>query len=262
MTSSALDHLLAVCPSWFVATQSGRTYIEGCAHVPVTPWTRDGVALRLEGVTEVRVREQVPGTCFPAYCPERHIQGDNTFCIGLRRPSILSQADAHGWWDQLRQYLICQAVAEQTGVWPPVHALDHGEAGKHHERALQIAEQLGICEEYAAARLNEPSWITDRHLRLLDKQGKPINGRAACPRGCKARSRTTRPILRRDCDKRLLLLELVQCERMRRAALAQYWDDIRRADSVCCGRMRSCELRSSSPTPQSGTTQNQLETAL
>lgn len=191
--------------------------------------------------------ELVLGTCFPARCPERHIQYDETFCLGLRYITVEDADDAKQWWEQLRQFLRLQGVAERTGIWPPEHALDHGDAGKFHEQALAIASELGIDEEYKTARLNEPSWITDPNLRLLGRRDEPINGRAPCPRGCRDRcmaiGKRSRPMLRRNCDHRAKLLELVLLERKRRAALAEYWAHVRGQGIQCCGRMRSCELR-------------------
>jgi hypothetical protein len=146
------------------------------------------------------------------------------------------------WWGYLAQYIRCQSVAEQTGVWPLEQALDHGDAGKYHRRALEIADQLGIRTEYDAAYGDEVSWITSPNLKLLGKDDVPINGRAPCPRGCRHRRRPFRPIVRKSCKDRSLLLELVICERERRRHLKLYWESCRNAGEVCCGKMRSCGL--------------------
>lgn len=244
---TSADVLLDQCPSWFVVASRTERRIEGAAFVSGTPWAKSGVALRIFDFPAPRVGELVLGTRFPARCPERHIQDDETFCLGLRYISVKDADDAKQWWEQLRQFLRLQGVAEQTGIWPPEHALDHGGAGAFHEQALTIATEFGIDEEYKAARLNEPSWITDPDLRLLGKRGEPINGRAPCPRGCRDRcmikGKRSRPMLRRNCDHRAQLLELVVLERKRRAALAEYWDYVRQQGLQCCGKMRSCELR-------------------
>lgn len=215
--------------------------LEGHAHVEGTLGAAAGVALHIAGHRIPNVREQVPGTQFPSRCPERHIQSDQTFCLGLCKLDVSSDIDAQQWWEQLRQYLVCQSVAERTGIWPPGHALDHGDAGASHARAVAISAELGISEQYAAARLGEPSWITGREVRLFGKDGKPINGRAPCPLGC--RGRRGRVKLRRECKRRELVLELVRAEAQRRKQLAAYWDDVRALGTVCCGRMRQCELK-------------------
>ena len=189
------------------------------------------------------MREEVPGTDLPCRCPERHIQGDQTFCLGLRYLKVQSAAKARQWWVQLNQFLRCQGVAELTRVWPINQALDHGEAGEHHERALSLAAEAGLEEEYASARLGEPSWLTDPKLHLFDKEGRPINGRALCPRGCKRRARGRRVrTLRTDCDKRQILVDLAYTEHLRRNALDKYWRAVFASDEKCCRTMRGCPL--------------------
>lgn len=189
------------------------------------------------------MREEVPGTDLPRRCPERHIQGDKTFCLGLRYLTVQSAEKARQWWAQLNQFLICQGVAELTRVWPVKQALDHGHAGKHHERALAIAAEAGVEEEYASARLGDSSWLTDSKLHLFDSKGRPLNGRALCPRGCKRRARGRQVrTLRTDCDKRQLLVDLANAEHLRRKALDQYWQDVFASGEECCRTMRGCPL--------------------
>lgn len=247
MSAASVAILAAACPGWFTVTRQSSSHFEGTANVADTVWAAEGVALYVSEFPTPVVNELVPGTKFPARCPERHVQGDRTFCLGLHHLTITDADIANQWWEQLRQFMMFQSVAELTGVWPPAHALDHGDAGKFHERALVIAAELGIEEEYAAARLDEPSWITDPNLRLLGKKGVWLNGRAPCPRSCRTRCMTfgrhRRMMLRRNCDHRALLLELVEAEHRRRIELDRYWDHVRAQGTVCCGRMRVCKLR-------------------
>jgi hypothetical protein len=240
---SATRYLTDTAPVWFSIEAVDSEALIGRARVPKTPWVATGLHLRISGDPKPRVREEVPGTDLPARCPERHIQSDKMFCLGLRYIDVRSPGDASQWWEQLRQYLICQGVAERTRVWPPGQALDHGEAGEHHERALALAAEAGLEEEYAAARLDEESWLTDPKLRLFDKKGKPINGRSLCPRGCRrrARGRSVRT-LRKDCSKRKLVVDLAFTERLRRKALAEYWQYVFKEGTRCCRTMRSCPL--------------------
>jgi hypothetical protein len=239
----ANSYLVENCPSWFSVRTSSSLILTGTAHVLGTLWEVTGVELSILGFSTLTVRETTPGTKFPARCPERHVQCDQTFCLGLHNLEVTSDETAKQWWEQLRQYLCCQSVAERTGIWPPSHALDHGEAGKWHERALIVSRELNIEEEYAAAYLGEPSWITDPCLRLFDKKGNPINGRAPCPRGCRHTGRRKWPVVRRDCKDRALILELVSCERKRKIDLEKYWQDARAKGETCCGRMKTCGLR-------------------
>lgn len=235
--------LVDAAPAWFETTRTTAIEIVGVARVPQTPWSTEGIELSIVGASTMRVSETVPGTKLPARCPERHIQGDRTFCLGLRQKKIATLEAAGAWWEQLRQYLRCQGVAARTRVWPPAHALDHGDAGRHHERALALAAQAGVEEEYAAAWLGEPNWITDPALRIVDKKGKPINGRAVCPRGCRRRASRNAPILRRRCENRHLLAELVHAEKQRKAALDDYWRIVLNDGTRCCRTMLTCPLK-------------------
>lgn len=231
------------CPSWFSIKTSSSLILTGTARVLGTLWETSGVELCIEGFSTLTVREAMPGTVLPARCPERHVQRDQTFCLGLHNLPVISNETAGQWWEQLRQYMCCQSVAERTGIWPPSHALDHGDAGRWHERALIVSRELGIEEEYAAAYLGEPSWITDPSLRFFDKKGNPINGRAPCPRGCRHKSRRKWPVVRKDCKNRALILEIVSCEQKRRIDLEKYWQHARAIGETCCGRMKTCGLR-------------------
>ena len=248
---SAVRWLAEIAPAWFTNVSETRDVLVGQARVPKTPWAACGLALKIQGTVEPRVGEAIPGTALPARCPERHIQGDRTFCTGLRYISVRSRQDADSWWRQLEQFLVCQSVASKTGRWPVQQALDHGDAGKHHERALALAAEAGVEVEYAAARLGDMSWLTDPRLRLFDNKGLPINGRAVCPRRCRrtARGRSV-PMLRTDCEslskpgchKRQLLVELAFEESRRRKELAKYWRDVIASGEKCCRTMRGCPM--------------------
>lgn len=240
---SATIHLADTAPAWFSVETVNRGFLVGHARLPKTPWATTGLHLHIFGTTEPRVREEVPGIGLPSRCPERHIQGDKTFCLGLRYLPVQSAMDARNWWMQLHQFLQCQGVAELTRVWPVKQALDHGDAGQHHEKALSLATDAGVEEEYASARLGDPSWLTDPKLRLFDKKGVPINGRSICPRGCRrrARGRMVRT-LRKDCDKRQSLVDMAFAEQQRRKALNRYWQQVFKDGEKCCRTMRGCPL--------------------
>lgn len=241
----SLLYLVGAVPAWFSIETSSEGFLVGSARVPKTPWETKGLRLRIVGEETPRVLEEAPGTGLPIKCPERHIQGDQTFCLGLRYLRVDCELVAQQWWEQLKQFLICQGVAALTGRWPVQHTLDHGEAGEFHERALALADKAGVAEEYASARLDEPSWLTDPKLRLFDRKGRAVNGRGLCPRGCTTRARGRYvKALRRSCAKRQLLVELAYTESLRRQALDHYWKAVFASGEKCCGTMRDCPLAS------------------
>lgn len=231
--------------SWFEILYHGDDHVLVTARVEETVWRDCGLVLLIRAGLRLDVGEQVPGTKLPRRCSERHIQKDSTFCLGLHPISVDSQLGAESWWENLRQYLWLQSVAHQTGVWPFMHYLDHGRAGDHHEVALNLASQLGMQAEYDAAYEGKPSWITDPRIRLADKTGRLINGRAPCPRGC-LHPLSSVPKLRRNCSRRDDIARLAYHERKRRDELASFWKEEIRAGTLCCGTMRDCPLRQAS----------------
>ena len=134
-------------PDWFEIRREEAHCFEGLARVPTTRWAKNGLALRVEGVRPV-VREKVPGTELPTWCLERHIFNTAEFCIGLVRAPIRTRFMAERWWGELGQYVVCQSAATETGLWPLMNGLDHGNAGPLHYRALDLATRLGILDEY------------------------------------------------------------------------------------------------------------------
>ncbi|WP_349680619.1 E2 domain-containing protein [Brevundimonas naejangsanensis] len=233
--SRELDLLTSGCPAWFEIEERASLGLVGRARAGL--WVEAGVRLRVIDGRPPRVREAAVGTVFPAACSERHIEEGGLFCTGLHTTPIRTSRDAARWWGKLEQYLLCQAAAESTRVWPLAHGLDHGAAGEPHRRALRLAEKLGVEEDYLKAYLGEPSWFTSTGLDLLGD--KRTAGRSKQPR-------LRRPKVCR-CKDRIRLLEIVMLERVRRRELGKFWDSMRRSKRPCCGTMRSCPLAKSPP---------------
>lgn len=239
-----LDLLAATRPEWFaLSDEPDPSGLVGWAAAPDTLWVSDPLELVLRPETDrVSVAERHPGTRLPKRCPERHLQGDLTFCLGLDGLPVTDSEEAVLWWAYLGQWLVLQSVADQTGRWPPGHELDHGEAGALHRAALDLAEKLDLSDEYARAHDGLSSWITDATLHIAAPNGRPLNRRAPCPKACKTKGRRPRSILRADCSQRLDIARLVSLERGRREAVDAYWDYQRAAGLQCCGTMASCPL--------------------
>lgn len=200
--------LVDALPTWFLPTTLGPDFIEGAAHLPGTVWNTAGLALRITLGRYPAVSETVPGTHLPRQCPERHIFPDSSFCMSLRPALATSQAAAERWWDDLAQYVMCQSVADATGLWPLHNGLDHGDAGRFHGLALELAEKLGIADEYFA--------IHDGQLAGF--------------------SQTTRDRFR--CS--ALFQRLLGYERARCKCLADYEFKAGISGVACCGSMRNC----------------------
>lgn len=243
--ATAVMLLVEAVPAWLEIIRYGPDQLVGRARIASTPWAKSGLELRVSNAPTPTVSEVVKGACLPIVCPERHIQGDATFCLGLPAPKVTNLSDAENWWNLVWQFLRCQGVAVKTGVWPPAHSLDHGEAGFHHQAATNLAVQVGLIDEYTDARLGEKNWITDPKVRLFGEEGEPINGRLPCPRGCqrKARGRDI-PVLRSECKKWPAMAKIAFHEEQRREKLAEFWQFMISKGFQCCKTMRSCPLNS------------------
>src|SRR5437016_897322 len=87
----------------------------------------------------LEVRENGSSSLLPRHCPERHINTDGSFCVGLRAgEGICDAITARQWWDKLQVFLICQETAHETGDWPKYAELSHGAAGQYQRRAEEV----------------------------------------------------------------------------------------------------------------------------
>lgn len=239
--ATGLDWIERACPAWFRPTDRSNLALFGEARVG--PWRDGGLELMIRDGVVSKVSETTPGSALPRCCPDRHIEGDGTFCLGLGRVRITSRRLALAWWSRLEQFLACQAAAARSRVWPLDHSLDHGhEAGEWHRRAKRLSERLGIADVYADAWLGEPSWLTGWGLTKLGERRRG----ARPPTGSRRK-----PRVRQGRRGRLALLELVIVERARRRAISAFWTEIKRMP--CCGSMRDCRLKAAPP-QRGGTT--------
>ena len=100
--------------------------------------------LNIDG-NRVWVKEHSPEH-LPAFCPERHINPDGTFCLSYREVDNLDVIDylsAVKWLDTVHKYLMLQRRAERLRKWPNNNVWAHGDAAKHEVRALRAAAALG-----------------------------------------------------------------------------------------------------------------------
>jgi hypothetical protein len=95
----------------------------------------------------VSVREIADPGMLPGFCPDRHINGDRSFCLGWGEdnPSrIQDEAAARHWWATVYQYLTYQIGANARRVFPGAeNGRAHGRAAQHQANAEQAAERLG-----------------------------------------------------------------------------------------------------------------------
>ena len=241
MASKLLGLLISRAPSWFLAGGEGANQLKGRAFPANSKWLRSSIELVISTWgCDVTVSELLPGKLLPLRCPERHIQSDSTFCLGYISGSLERIEDADVWWEKLAQFLWLQSTADDVGVWPFQHAVDHGGAASFHLRALALAQQLGFENEYEEAWSGVSNWINASGVKFVDAKGKLLNGRQACPRGCFGQRRR---FVRKACLKRDAMAELILVERARQKSLSLFWEAERTLGLRCCGRMRDCPAK-------------------
>jgi hypothetical protein len=238
---SRVERLLQTRPSWVCVTRAGGHDITLTAappragNIPSRSYQLT-IAWRADQIT---VQETKAAVLLPNSCPERHINGDGTFCLGWQADHLPATVEAtKAWWGKLQVFLTYQETAHETGHWPEYAQLSHGDAAQFQLAAENLAHELGLEDLYQQALAGAENIITNLARRIDPKTMRLRNGRALC--ACGRTGRRGRRILRRDCWK-LGLKCLPVLERQRSDELRRFWAI--RAGTPCCGTMRGCPLR-------------------
>lgn len=125
--------------------------------------------LRIDTSSRDPVVREAATTHLPAFCPNRHINGDGSFCMGFPEDDALFVEDPEGaavWWQRLLKFLTLQEMARKLRRWPSSHEWAHGpEAAWHQRRAERCANAIG------------PRFVTGlAHRRLRAKHGRRASG--------------------------------------------------------------------------------------
>lgn len=203
----------------------------------------------------VTAQEETPQH-LPAFCPERHINPDGTFCLyyaGITCLDVVNEVSASAWLETVYKYLKLQERARVQRRWPNNDAWAHGDAAYHQHRA-----------QAAAAAINErmASALADGGLQLKHKRskGRPIlnllidgthiysvwefdkrviNQKQRCFCGKSGLRMAKR--LRRCADHAKRASELALALRDWENAEELYWKAMK--GKSCCGTCDSCPLR-------------------
>jgi len=118
--------------------------------------------------SDVSVFEREIGNTLPSCCPERHINPDGSFCIGLRAGEGITAETAPAWWDKLHAFALCQETAEAASG-PTEAQLSHGAADEVELAAENAADQLGLRAVYREAVAFDTGLIALFKLPQLDE---------------------------------------------------------------------------------------------
>lgn len=186
---------------------------------------------------EIEVREDGYGQ-LPTFCPQRHINSDQSFCLGYRAEiGISTPESAISWWQKVELYLLCQDTAAESGFWPRYAELAHGDAAIYQFAAETAAQILGKEADLLQARSGR-GWIVDNQWLVNPDRKRLLNGRLPCL--CGYKGRRGRPYLRRECRKKKKIC-LVLTEANWQAAEADFWRSHKKR--ACCGTMHDCPLK-------------------
>ncbi|KGK64511.1 MULTISPECIES: E2 domain-associated cysteine-rich protein [Xanthomonas] len=205
---------------------------------------------------QVSVRELPGDATLPAFCPDRHINGDGSFCLGwgCDNPStIVYEADARRWWATVYQFLTRQVGANARGVFAGAEqGRAHGNAAVHQAKAEQAAERLGTAfaeratyGEFVVRKDPRPGqhrlelWSgTERLARVSTRSKTLAGGRTTCPCGASPERDVS------ACDDHAqalatFILEHHACK----VADEKYLDACAAAGYACCDTLQTCGLR-------------------
>ena len=129
---------------------------------------------------EVRVFERARGKTLPPFCPERHINEDGSFCLGLRAGERITDKTALTWWTKLHAFLLCQETAAESGLWPHNAQISHGEAGEIELLAERAATEIGLRSAYREAVEFDTGLIASGIEKINEATRILRNGRSAC----------------------------------------------------------------------------------
>lgn len=168
------------------------------------------------------------------------MNSDGTFCLGLNAEKAITEpSGAEAWWRKLAVFLTCQDTAFETRIWPPKIEISHGRAGETEIKAENVAEELGMLDEYQFAVREDKGPIADAVKRIRKSTGRLANGRAACV--CNRRNKSGALKLRRECwEANDMCLPVLEAKRRRQEA--EFWSSLVGKQS-CCGTMDDCPLK-------------------
>lgn len=236
---AALRLLVDCAPDWVTVEREARDDVSLTAQ-PAQGSGKKGrqyrLKLSLDRNDNIAIRE-CRAELLPAFCPERHINENNSFCLGYQAGCQIIDLDrAREWWEKLCLFLLCQDTAANTGYWPDYAALSHGAAGGFQMMGEAVAVHLGMLNDVKSA-MQGIGWIADSVWQVTDDGNRLLNGRMPCL--CGRAGRGGRPKLRKECRDEGDLC-LVVLEAQRRDAEEDFWQS--KKGKPCCGTMFNCPL--------------------
>jgi hypothetical protein len=194
----------------------------------------------------------------PAFCPERHINHDGTFCLGwngVEDLRIVDESSARNWWEKLIQFLRAQRRSAKKKVWPG-EAWAHGGAAPFQYESEQYALKLGqaFIDNLKANKLHVKRKVNlsgngsafklyiDGKLSysVWEKYARVANTRQPCI--CYLLKGKRRKRMRSCEDHAMAAANLVISLWNLQLKEQEFWDSFKGKE--CCGTMNNCQLAS------------------
>src|SRR5580704_18127336 len=111
----SLAALARCCPTWaeFRSVHAFEAQVDVFATRISGALTRVFELKVVQDSELIEVFERQVGNRLPACCPERHINPDGSFCIGLRAGEGITDKTAPAWWGKLLAFVLLQETAAE-----------------------------------------------------------------------------------------------------------------------------------------------------
>ena len=252
--------LIEALAAEFSSVAKARTSHSMSLHVDVITASGRSVpydlTLTLEANQIIKTKETITAR-LPAFCPERHINFDGSFCLFAPDEAIqvLDEETARAWFETLWNFLKYQIRAGKKRAWPDDNAWAHGSAAGHQRKVEQAVNSLGPKFKFAYAKrqISYDERKGKKHgkiLRLLIK-GMPvfsvfenrrrvINHKQRCFCDCMGKKKRRR--LRGCSDHAQRGVDLVMGLRDWKLSEDAFWESFK--DRSCCNTCDVCPLKS------------------
>lgn len=191
----------------------------------------------------------------PVFCPNRHINSDKSFCLGLQ--SDLEKLSIKDWITRLKEFLTCQIFAKKIGKWPiTCKQWSHGNGATYQKNVEELLNQINLEKlglEFNKLRLIEKKNIIYKDLpyfhvyhedRLIitRPQNFKHNKRLSCICTKHGRSKhVTLGACMKKCSD--ILINILINEKKRVREEEKFWESFKTAKLTCCQTMNKCGLK-------------------
>ena len=199
----------------------------------------------------LRVKE-ISGV-LPSFCPNRHINSDGSFCLGIQTDT--EKLSIKEWMENLQEFLQAQIFASKNRKWPiTCQQWSHGNAAFYQSKVEKLLLEIDLNIlglEFNKLRLvekkndlfKEPYFHIYHGDKLLitGTEKKVHNKRLSCI--CVKYGRAKHVTLR-NCPRKCsnLLISILINEQYRVIEEDNFWKSFKNSKIQCCGTMNQCGL--------------------